>query len=407
MFNAEQDCLSRAAARVQSLPLLPRALLAREALIAAAGSTIAFGPREGRLRKLLALTGRFGLILISLALLAKRYVAARNYSTNGVLPEALFLGIAAMREQAIRQEIGAQLGCELRFVDQRSPEGFAGLPLPRMNQIMRLWATSLREALAITSSPDEDFSRLDLLSTFAMRVHELAYLQAIFSQLFKERPNLRIYSSTADLAAYAACLAGFSVEYRQHGFLARTLVFPKFSSMVALTSFEGRYVAARVPGLTLKLSPQPPASVPISMHFAFVGDYQARHQGPINSLVEEALSQGFTVIVRPHPHGFEGQWSGIKGRKGVVFDTEGKFGDFLARWRPAFLASWFSTTLLDGLTAGAVPITLSPDNSHVVLPIDAIALSWPDEGSRIKACIRDIEERRRVHESLLHGVLQL
>ena len=171
MFNAEQDCLSRAAARVQSLPLLPRALLAREALIAAAGSTIAFGPREGRLRKLLALTGRFGLILISLALLAKRYVAARNYSTNGVLPEALFLGIAAMREQAIRQEIGAQLGCELRFVDQRSPEGFAGLPLPRMNQIMRLWATSLREALAITSSPDEDFSRLDLLSTFAMRVH--------------------------------------------------------------------------------------------------------------------------------------------------------------------------------------------------------------------------------------------
>ena len=110
-----------------------------------------------------------------------------------------------------------------------------------------------------------------------------------------------------------------------------------------------------------------------------------------------ALARGFRVVVRPHPKGFDELWSGIRGQRGVVFDAEGGFEDFLEKWRPAFLASWFSTTLLDGLHAGAVPITLARSTDRLVLAIEEIALSWPEEAARIETCMRDDAERDRVY----------
>lgn len=399
-----RDPVADAADRVQAMPQLRRALLAREALIAGAGKTVAFGPREGRLRQLLAVTGRGGMVVASLVLLLGRYLTGRRVATKSVLPEAIFLGIGAMREQMLRADIQAQLGIEPHFVDQRRAEGFAALPMPSLVQIIRHWVRALREALEILSEPDPDFKPLDLLATLTMRLHELAYLLALFERLHEKRRKSSVYSSTADLAAHAACLAGIKVEYRQHGLLARTLVFPEFSAMVALTAFEGRYVASRVPGLALKLNSPCATLTPLSKVFAFAGDYEAQDPAPVAELAEVALANGFHVIVRPHPRGHSKLWDGIRGRDGVAFDTEGRFEEFLGKWRPAFVASWISTTLLDGLQLGAVPVTLSGDNSVLLLPIDTIAFSWPQQGALIEHLMRDSEERQRALECLCENL---
>lgn len=395
----------KAADRIQAMPPLRRALLARETLVVAAGKTVAPGPRETRLRSFLAWTGRVGMVAVSLVLLAKRYFAGRKCAADRGLPQAIFIGIGAMREQTLRENVKAQHGFALHFVDQRTPDGFAGLPAPGVVRVTRHWMQSTREALAILSKPDRDFAPMDLLSTLTMRNHELAYLLAWFGNLQDHRPDLPVFCSTADLAAHAACLTGFAVEYRQHGFLGRTLVFPRFSAMVALTAYEGRYVADRIAGLTLKVDAQRTTGSASSTTFAVAGDYQARDPAPVSALVELAHANGFRVVVRPHPKGYDELWNWIRGRQNVVFDTEGRFEDFLRKWQPAFVASWFSTTLLDGLLAGAVPVTLSLDNGALVLPIDTIALSWPDQAPEIENCMYDNKERHRVHENLMDALL--
>ncbi|WP_306253739.1 hypothetical protein [Parvularcula sp. IMCC14364] len=398
--NMTRDPIISAADRVQAMPQFRRALLAREALIAGASKTVAFGPREGRLRRLLAATGRGGMVVVSLVLLLGRYFAGCRVATKKVMPEAIFLGIGAMREQMLRADIQAQLGTEPHFVDELGADGFAALPRPSLTQVIRHWMRAMHEALEIYSEPDPDFKPLDLLSTLTMRLHELAYLLALFERLHETRPQLLIYSSTAGLAAYAACLAGFKVEYRQHGLLARTLVFPEFCAMVALTAFEGRYVASRIHGLALRLNKPPAALTSLPKVFAFAGDYEAKDPSPVTELAEVALVNGFHVIVRPHPRGHNNLWDDIRGRDGVDFDTDGRFEDFLGKWRPAFVASWISTTLLDGLQMGAVPVTLSRDNRLLLLPIDTIAFSWPQQRALIESIMRDSEERQRAFESL-------
>lgn len=397
---AAADRISNACGRVQAMPPLRRALLAREALIASAGKAVSFGPREARLRTILAWTGRGGMVTSSLILLASRYLAGRKAAQDHKLPHAIFVGIGALREYQLRKSVTTQLGQTPQFIDQRTPDGLGVLTAPGPRRIMSQWIRITREALSILSETDPDFAKMDLLSTLTMRIHELAYLLALFENLYETHPETRVYCSTADIPAHAACLAGFRVEYWQHGFLARTLVFPRFSAMVALTAYEGRYVADRVPGLALSLGAPCTERAPVTETFAFAGDYQAPDPVPVTTIANLALARGFRVVVRPHPNGFDELWSGIRGQEGVVFDTEGRFEDFLEKWRPAFLVSWFSTTLLDGLRAGAVPITLARSTDLLVLPIEEIALSWPEDAPQIETCMRDASERHKVHNRI-------
>lgn len=394
---AAADRISNACGRVQAMPQIRRALLAREALIVAAGKTVFFGQGEARLRKILAWTGRGGMVATSLILLARRYLAGGKVARDQKFPYALFVGIGALREMRLRTDVAGQVGQAPQFVDERTPDGFNGLPAPGLRRIMYHWLRVTREAASILSEKDPDFARIDLLSTLTMRIHDLAYLLALFEHLHAGRPEMRVSCSTADLPAHAACLAGFRVEYRQHGFLARTLVFPGFSAMVALTAFEGQYVADRIPSLAVSLGAPCTDRAPVMATLAFAGDRQASDPVQVTTIANLALARGFRVVVRPHPKGFDELWSGIRGQRGVVFDAEGGFEDFLEKWRPAFLASWFSTTLLDGLHAGAVPITLARSTDRLVLAIEEIALSWPEEAARIETCMRDDAERDRVY----------
>jgi hypothetical protein len=401
--NAESlDAVIQSSHRVQAMPPVRRALLAREALFAGAGKEMVFGPREARLRRILAWTGRAGLVMASFRLLIARIQTGRRISARSAnVPEVVFIGIDALREKKLREHVTAEAGVAPVFVDQRSPEGFAPLPAPHGWRVLRNWRRVISLALSILSSPDTELSPIDLLSTLAMRCHELAYLLALFEELHIRRPDARLIFSTSDLPAHAACIAGFAAEYHQHGLLSRSLVFPTFSEMVALTDPEARYVAARVPGLRLKVE------VPLSKQavsrsvLALVGDYRDNDPEPVASLVDLALSKGFEVVVRPHPRGKDRPWQDIDDRERVRFELEGGFDEFLARWRPAFLATWYSTTLVDGLLAGALPITFSSGQSPLVLPLGEVAVAFPQNRELVEECMTDPVERARLHTKFM------
>ncbi|WP_297791927.1 hypothetical protein [uncultured Marinobacter sp.] len=316
------------------------------------------------------------------------------------------MGIDALREYQIRADLCAEVGEAPFIVDQRTPAGFSSLPAPSIGSVLRQWRRVMSEALAILKEPDVAFEKLDLLSSLAIRIHDLSYLTALFERLRRERPNLRVVFSTADLPAHAACLAGFKPEYHQHGLLAAALVFPEFSFLVALTSYEGRYVAERVPGLRFRVSAHGKNAMALNSVVAIACDYMARDPAPSVGLIRLAHLYGFKVVVRPHPKGDENLLRGIRDCEGVIIDPAGSFDDFMEKWRPTIVASWYSTTLLDGLLFGALPVTFSKGVPATVLPLDDISLGFPQEASRIESCMRSADQRSNEHNTLIKLVTE-
>lgn len=149
------------------------------------------------------------MVVKSLIMLVNRSLAGRRTARDDKLPYAIFFGVGAMREYKLLQSITAQLGQTPQFIDQRTPDGLGVLTARGPRRIMNQWIRITREALSILSETDPDFAKMDLLSTLTMRIHELAHLQALLENLYETHPEMRVYCSTVDLPAHAACLVGF------------------------------------------------------------------------------------------------------------------------------------------------------------------------------------------------------
>ena len=395
------DKVDAAADHVQALAPLPRALLSREALVRAAGGTLDFGPAEARLRKVLALVGRRGMVAISLALLAWRFFAERRIGKATCVPISVFVGIAAMREPLLLKDISSRFGLKPIIIDQRTSKGFSVLPQPNLRLLMRHWIQIIRESLLLLENPNPHFNSLDMMSTLTMRCHELSHLVAIFETAKLERRELKLFFSNHDLPAHAACLVGLETNFYQHGFLSPAAVFPDFSTMFALTQYEARHVARRNPKLrTEVITSSQEKNSTLSRTIAVAGIYGYINPDIVKMLANLAKNHGYQVVIRPHPNGESALWSGINTLSNVAFDSEGSFEEFFVKWRPSFIATWHSTTLLDGLMMGAVPVTFSTGKGKLVLPLREIALAFPEKRELLESCLSDTATRFQVYDTL-------
>lgn len=401
--NAKID---QAAQALQSLPPLARALIGREQLIMGRVQGREIGPREHRLMRLLSWSGQAGILLISLLLLLRRVWAQRRLPERLPLPRALFIGIDALHENDLRRDLRDRLGYDHVFVDHRQMDHFAITGRLRLGSALKEWARLGLLALKCSRNMPAEYDTLELRATLTMRLPDLTHLLAEFRNLYASDQKILIACSTSDLPAHAACIMGFAVEYHQHGFLARTLVFPDFTAMYALTKVEGEHVASRVPAL-LRTHLQ---SVDIQQGsrkrvLAIVSIYGKFDIIPVISLVRLALDHNYRVVIRPHPRRGVAVWRDLKEMDGVVIDADEDFDAFLAKWQPAFLATWFSTTLLDGLLAGAMPVSLSAARPNLVFPLDQISLSWPQASTQVERCMVDEVAHRQTFNEFSEIVL--
>lgn len=393
-------------AKIQALPALERALLAREALLRRADPDLApgLGPREAKLQRMLRVFGFFGVVAVSLILVLLRVRAGRHTEILTPTGPALFIGIHAMREGELRAALKERFGTELKVLDQREMNQFSLAARLTLLAAVRQWASLLRPAYACLAARPKALSRIDVLSSLAMRLPDVTHLLVQLRALQDAKPDIVICCSTADLPAHAAAYLGLTVEYHQHGFLSPALVFPGFARMQALTRYEGDYVAARVPGMEVQITPSTGSHLERQPVLAFAGDYLDWDKAPVTSLAQRALRQGLQVVIRPHPKGGCAVWTDVADLQGVTFDTEGSFGDFLTKWRPSWLVTWFSTTLLDSLLDGALPVTLSGDRSDTVLPLSEIALRWPQDEAKIVSCLNETSQWAEAQTSLMKAV---
>ena len=165
-------------------------------------------------------------------------------------------------------------------------------------------------------------------------------------------------------------------------FVRRSLVLPDFHRVVAFNAPEAEHVQVRLPGASVSLPPPVIQPLRASNRVAVVGDYGDKLTRSRN-LIECCRADGVDVVVRPHPEDGSDYWTEWENVSGVRIDRRGTLEDFLERYRPCVMATWYSTSIYDALMHGVLPITLEADQPDIVFPLLDVALIWPDQKKQI------------------------
>lgn len=179
-----------------------------------------------------------------------------------------------------------------------------------------------------------------------------------------------------------------------HGFQRRSTVYPDFTEVHCFNRFEAEHARRRLPEANVVLVSNVVDTVQTRSRCVIAGVYGLPHsQEGCRSFIEWARGSKLPVIVKRHPRDRSIFWDGWKGTDGVEqLDEPIGFAEFLRTHQPRFMATWYSTTLLDALLMGIVPITFAataPDADDVVFPFREVALRWPEDRATIRSLADD------------------
>jgi hypothetical protein len=193
----------------------------------------------------------------------------------------------------------------------------------------------------------------------------------------------------------------------QHGFVRRSLLFPCFVAVDALTEDEAVHFRRFLPSARVRIRDNEQlqttdlnASVLVASVYEV--EQEMRRILPICDWVHE---NGWTLQVRPHPREDRVFWSERVDHSSIqIEDGDSSFYDALKRLRPRIVVSWYSTALADALNCGIVPVTVSDEStpavSDLVYPLFKRALRWPQDRQRISEIMSSDEAYRATLRSL-------
>lgn len=359
---------------------------------AAQGTEPPRGAWAKRADLLIALTSRLGLaratiLLATLLLTIGLYLRRRRAPQSGKIPLGAipFAGFGALREPALARFLEADMGSPVVMLHDWGSIPFWHYRKPGLFSLLREWGAIWREIWPhLDRSIVAEFKIGYALAHVLIHFGRYCYYRTWLRGYARETGVTIMAASSCDDAAFAGTAVGMQVIYLTHGFQCARLVYPDFRRIVAFNGLEVPHFQRRVPGAEITLVV--PRLNPINTERLAVltGDYMGEMERSelCRSFIEWARQRHMPVIVRPHPRDETGYWNRWKGVAGITFDdTPSDFDAFLERHRPRFLVTWHSTTLLDALLRGVVPITLVQDRefeADTIFPISEIALRWPD-----------------------------
>lgn len=222
-----------------------------------------------------------------------------------------------------------------------------------------------------------------------------------------------------DTPAFACLDAGFrKVEFRQHGCLRRSDLMPQFPLLQVLTEEEQDYLSKQLPGAEFRLV-QPRGQIENYNRLLLIASiydtdelHKADELQKLKDIFAWAESRSVAVRIRPHPCEDPVFWR-LHFPDAMIDAADASFEDALARLRPLFVLSWFSTALIDALLRGVVPVSVSSANcKHVqdmVVSLHSHCLAWPEQESILddivagKTEVAEIVQRLRTTGSHAQG----
>jgi hypothetical protein len=302
--------------------------------------------------------------------------------------QCFFVGINALREPELVSQFEAMSGKSASVIDQRFSGALASIYRPSTAELLRSWRDAAQPVFAALAD-DRRIGlpeRLPVLGYVVRQLHHYAHFLAVFRGLNTSQPQASVAFSTGDLPAYAALRAGIDAIHFPHGFLHWSNILPDFPRVVAFNTPDAEHEQSRLPAASVSLPPPTIRPLRPIRCLAVVGDYGDK-LARSRELIKFCRGSGIDVVVRPHPADRSGYWNGLEGVSGVRIDRGGTFDEFLERYRPAVMATWYSTTIYDAIVRGVMPVTLEADQPDIVFPFSQVALRWPEQREQIQTVL--------------------
>jgi hypothetical protein len=226
----------------------------------------------------------------------------------------------------------------------------------------------------------------DTLTFAALRMAKYILFRTWWADL-EDTSIPEIVFLSAATPAFACIDAGMApVEYRQHGLHRKSILMPSFNALKLLTQVEADWYRQYFHDSEIEVLP---AQHRVAQHLpciliASVYDMPSfdkkKDLERVQSLVLWANQNNLEVIIRKHPREGEGFWE-THFTDLQVDTTPDSFKDALMRIKPMFVASWFSTSLVDALLSNVIPVSVMDfGDQHLqdmVFDIPKHCLLWP------------------------------
>lgn len=415
--------------KLQKLPAQYHWALADGALLQAISRNepLVRGVRGRRLGGLVKVSQHLGLVwpLLSLVgivelirlLLRQRASTGNGSSQDGHYPARFFVGFGAGKEEELFS----------RYCEKQAGG------VERLNQLnvgsLGVWhcvgivygLRSLARALAVARTavaalpPELAPWRADFFTYVGMRAGYFAYMGAWFEVLkVKAGSHLEeIAFLSADTAAFAAADAGLPTCYLQHGMIGYSTLLPAFIRVEALTADEAAFMHRRLPQAQITMCLQPrPTLIPSQMAreilvASIYGDTE--YITRIMPFVFWANAMKVPIRVRPHPCEDGTFWPSYETAGHVTIEkSDVGFFSTIDRLQPRLVVSWFSTTLVDALECGVIPVTVCANNdpnvADMIYPLFHRCLCWPQDAKSMERLLDDDEYYASVLSRLREGL---
>lgn len=324
-------------------------------------------------------------------------IRSRRSENAKEMPQVWFVGFGAAAETLLHEKYSSQSGCYAEQIDQTEFDSMTAWIQPtRLNLMRAAWrsANEARNAISLLPSNLQPYHN-HFWTFIAIRLPHYSFHFAWFSELRKRmcgNPHEVCFLS-ADTPAFAAVDAGMPVRFQQHGFVRKSLIMPAFNSIDALTLDEASHFQMRCGEADVSQSSLSQLDGPKNDSVLVAGIRTSNDViREFSEIADWAKTSNLKVILRPHPTENAENWSACRDHYDVeIGTTQHTFEEAIARIRPKFVVTWFSTAAADALQCGVLPVTVSnPDDpaySDLVYPLFDRTLHLKKDRHRIENAI--------------------
>lgn len=396
----DREVLAEFTQKLQEQTDIPAWVLGSSSTVLAilAGKEETYGPRGKCFYMVFNALGvtfaaQLALQLIGSIIVTAWWLKARRSHQSLVSVEALFIGFGAGPEKQMVEKFSKEADCRIAHLDQTKPDSLATVALPG---ILQLWRESAFEARTIVqglrlskNSLIQDNSRQWLISA-AIRFSSYIFIR-VWAEALPDNIK-RIVFIAADVPAFAVLDAKNSIRHRiefwQHGLHRISIIFPPFKLINSINYQEALHMKRRLPDAQIELTPdsQVDQILNYTKTVLFVSPYESwpfskhDYKHIIESIASWTFSQEIRLLVRPHPsegaHFWQSQFPEI-----LIDASTNGFNGAIHQLKPLFVVGWWSTSLLDALKAGILPVLIMDGSksalADMVFPLAEIALNWP------------------------------
>ena len=364
-----------------------------------------FGRRGRLIRRLVGFACTFGAARLVVALTALAEVTRFMYQARRVQPLRLpakcriFVGFGAGPEEEMWRTFEEESDELAIRLDETLPDTFLAYHRP---SVFELWKQIWRESGAVL--PFLLKSELEPVALFRKNTLTFAALRMAKYILYRtwwagveDSSISEVVFLSAATPAFACIDAGMApVEYRQHGLHRKSILMPSFHVLKLLTQVEADCYQQYLPTSEINvLRPQQRVTqhlphILVASIYDVPGLYKIKDLARVQSLVLWANQNNLEVIIRKHPRETDNFWNAHFPELQVDV-TRDRFEDALMRIKPVFVASWFSTSLVDALFANVIPVSVvEPGDQHIqdlVFDLLKHCLLWPQHQMTMDALV--------------------